>query len=80
MAKSGAELGDEDEGMNKVITEGGLRQEWKRRRAEGEGDRDGESCEVEPQGKSQLCPLSHRKRQPTSLATCEEFFFNLDLN
>jgi len=34
MAKSGAELGDEDEGMNKVITEGGLRQEWKRRRAE----------------------------------------------
>jgi len=34
MAKAGAELGDEDEGMQKVITEGGLRQEWKRRRAE----------------------------------------------
>jgi len=32
MAKSGAELEDEDEGMKKVITEGGLRQ---RRRAEG---------------------------------------------
>jgi len=27
------ELGDEDEGME-VITEGGLKQEWKRRRAE----------------------------------------------
>jgi len=34
MAKSGAELGYEDEGMEKVITEGGLRQEWKRRRVE----------------------------------------------
>jgi len=34
MAKSEAELGGEDEGMEKVITEGGLRQEWKRRRAE----------------------------------------------
>jgi len=34
MAKPGAELGEEDEGMEKVITEGGLRQEWKRRRAE----------------------------------------------
>ena len=34
MAKSGAELGEEDEGMNKVITEGGLRQDWERRRAE----------------------------------------------
>jgi len=33
MAKSGAELGDE-EGMGEVITEGGLRQEWERRRAE----------------------------------------------
>jgi len=32
MAKAGAELGDEEEGMVKVITEGGLRQEWKRRR------------------------------------------------
>ena len=27
MTKAGAELGDEDEGMQKVITEGGLRQE-----------------------------------------------------
>jgi len=34
MAKSGAELGGEDEGMETVITKGGLRQEWKRRRAE----------------------------------------------
>jgi len=34
MAKSGANLGDEEEGIEKVITEGGLRQEWKRRRAE----------------------------------------------
>ena len=34
MAKFGAELGGEDEGMEKVITEGGWRQEWKRRRAE----------------------------------------------
>jgi len=34
MAKAGAELGDEEEGMEKVITEGGLRQEWKKRRAE----------------------------------------------
>ena len=34
MAKARVELGDEDEGMNKVITEGGLRQEWKRRRTE----------------------------------------------
>jgi len=34
MAKAGAELGDMDEGMQKVITEGRLRQEWKRRRAE----------------------------------------------
>jgi len=34
MAKLGAELGDEDMGMQKVITEGELRQEWKRRRAE----------------------------------------------
>ena len=34
MAKAGAELGDENEGMQKVITEGGLRQEWKKRRAE----------------------------------------------
>jgi len=34
MAKSGAELGDEDGGMERVITEGGLREEWKRRRAE----------------------------------------------
>jgi len=36
-------LGDEDEGMEKVITEGGLGQEWKRRRAEeSEGHGDGE--------------------------------------
>jgi len=34
MAKAEAELGDEDEGMQKVITERGLRQEWRRRRAE----------------------------------------------
>jgi len=34
MAKSGAELGDEDEGMEGIITEGGLRQKWKWRRAE----------------------------------------------
>jgi len=34
MAKSGAELGGEEEGMGKVITEGGLKQEWRRRRAE----------------------------------------------
>ena len=34
MAKSGAELGDEEEAMGEVITEGGLRQEWERRRAE----------------------------------------------
>ena len=34
MAKSAAEFGDEEEGVEKVITEGGLRQEWKRRRAE----------------------------------------------
>jgi len=38
MAKSRAELGDEEEeeegGMEKVIMEGDLRQEWKRRRAE----------------------------------------------
>ena len=34
MAKSAAEIADEEEGMEKVITEGGLRQEWKRRRAE----------------------------------------------
>jgi len=32
MAKAGAELGDEDEGMGKVIMEGKLRQEWRRRR------------------------------------------------
>ena len=34
MAKAGTELGDEDEGIQKVITEGGLRQKWKSRRAE----------------------------------------------
>jgi len=34
MAKPEASLGDEEEGMVKVITERGLRQEWKRRRAE----------------------------------------------
>ena len=34
MAKVGTELGDEDEGIQKVITEGGLKQEWKKRRAE----------------------------------------------
>jgi len=33
MAKVGVELGDEDERIQKVITERGLRQEWKRRRA-----------------------------------------------
>jgi len=32
MAKSGVELGDEEEGMERMITEGGLKQEWKRRR------------------------------------------------
>jgi len=32
MAKAGAELGDKDKGVEKVITEGGLRQEWKMRR------------------------------------------------
>jgi len=32
MAKSRAELGDEEEGVEEVITEGDLRQEWKRRR------------------------------------------------
>jgi len=34
MAKSRAELGDEEEGKEKVIMQGDLRQEWKRRRAE----------------------------------------------
>jgi len=34
MAKSRAELGDEEEGMEKVIIGGDLRQEKKRRRAE----------------------------------------------
>jgi len=34
MAKSRAELGGEEEGMEKIIMEGDLRQEWKRRRAE----------------------------------------------
>jgi len=34
MAKSGAVFGDGDEGMGTLITEGELRQEWKRRRAE----------------------------------------------
>lgn len=34
MGKSGANLGDEEKGMKKVITEGGVKQEWKRRRAE----------------------------------------------
>ena len=34
LAKEGAELGDEDEGIEKVLTEMGLRQEWERRRAE----------------------------------------------
>ena len=72
MAKSGAELGDEDQGMNKVITGGGVEagmEEKKSGRKESEGDGDGKSGEMEPQGSSQLCPLSHRKRQPTSLAT-----------
>jgi len=32
--QSRAELGDEEEGMEKVIIERDLRQEWKRRRAE----------------------------------------------
>ena len=34
LAREGAEVGDEGERMEKVITEGGLRQEWKRSRAE----------------------------------------------
>jgi len=34
MAKSREELGDEEEGMEKIIMEGDSRQEWKRRRAE----------------------------------------------
>ena len=41
MAKSGAELGDEDEGMEKVITEGGIEagmEEEEGGGEEGEGD------------------------------------------
>jgi len=52
MAKAGTELGDDEEGMEKVITEGGLRQEWKRRRTEErkvEKVGDGKGGTVEPQ-------------------------------
>jgi len=61
MAKPGAGLGGEDEGMEKVITEGGLRQEWKKRRAAEERKvRDEKGSKMEPQGPCQLCPLPHR--------------------
>jgi len=37
---------------------------------ENERDGDGQSDQMEAQGSGQLCSLSHRKRQLTSLATC----------
>ena len=43
-------------------------EEEERGRAKSKRCRDGKSGEMEQEGKSRIRPMSHRKRQPTSLA------------
>jgi len=49
LAKEGAELEGEDEGMEKAIAEGGLRQDSGKGEGRRRGDRNGKGGEMEPQ-------------------------------